>query len=321
MKATARTYTGLQKQQARVLTSTPGKLYRNIALLPGPRCLGLKYYLKSGMVTANTGVTVIEWSRDRMSQIKRELARMPFKDVRFHNGPVETTPDHGPYDLINLDTESSLSMEMLRWIARQDFLPDGELNVWLTAYRHNMPFKESLISTFLNTKRGLRIVSEMRDNFTDILSRPGATELVTGAAIYSALNRYDVSVEPFFNYSEHVNFMYVYRFINLNPAEVPRINIEDILVPGEHQQVAYRPDSGERKMQECVPAKMILEAIQGTTGMRAYTTGQLRRELENGRLSGKNPMMIRAGWKARVSRLVQGELRQQAHRYIDSLKG
>lgn len=323
MQSTARNYSGSQKQAVREKIITPGRLYRSIILLAGEKCRTIEFLLKQGNINENTVITVIERDSFVMSKIKNRFKRYPFKKVNLSNTKVEDTPDYGLYDFMDLDTCSTISPKILNWIAQQRFLPYADVAMWFTAYRSSQKFKDYLSNIFFHTKAGIRVIEDMKDNSTDVRYVYDPIQLVSSAAIYTAINRYSCSVEPVLSYSEHVNSMYVYRFMNLNILPMVRPSLNDILVPVSQitsSQQVWKKDDGQRKLAGKPLMTMILKALDGSSGEKAYATRQLRIEIRSGEIAGKDPKWIRAGYKSYLSKIIENqELKNRAHQFIDKL--
>lgn len=320
MRATARNYTGHQKNAVRYKTVTHGKVYKNILDLPGQHCRSIQTLLDDGNVNGNTAVTVVERYEKTMTTIRHKFASFPFRKVNFPTpGLIENTPDFGPYDYVNLDTCSSLSPAMLNWINRQKFLPGGELNVWLTAYRNRQSFKDSLRTTFLETAAGTRTLLDVRRNAVNELDGTEPDQLVTATAIFAALNRYDCTVRPVLKYCEHVNFMYVYRFTNIRERAIPRPGLEVMVESEDSCRMWDHGGNGPAKLADDPLMVMIVKAVQRGPGAKAYTTRMMRQYIENQKIAGKKTVMVKAGWKSYMSKRYEGGLRLELHNYIDGV--
>ena len=322
MQSTARSYSGLQKQAVREKVITSGRVYKNIILLAGEKCRTVEFMLQQGNINKYTVVTVIERNSSVLEKIKKRFRQYPFIQVNFSHTEVENTPDHGPYDFMDLDTCSTLSASILNWVAQQRFLPDADVAMWFTAYRSSQIFKDTLTTNFLKTRAGIRVVSDMRDNMTDVCYTYAPIHLVSSAAIYTALSRYSCIVKPVLTYSEHVNFMYVYRFTNLNRLVHPRPSLDEILVTEVVSEQQVWPHSDRQIFAAGDPLMaMCLKVVGGSTPQqRAYVTGQLRREIKSGQLAGKDPKWIRAGWKSHLTKVIKDkDTRIKAHQFIDNL--
>jgi len=316
MRQTARNYSGEQKQLVRTQVVTPGKKYERVACLPGPYIRSVLLYLETGNFTKNTEVTVIECKPSVMEEIKRKFNKLPFRKVNYSLGWVEETPDYGPYDLVNLDTCSSLSRSMLNWIAQQRFLEGGEFNVWLTTFRSNQQTRDDLLESFLRTRKGVSVLSAIREYMT-----LDPVQMVTAAALYSALNKYNCTPMPMLKYCEHVNFMYVYRFTELTKAKSPRPSLDEVLVKTESEKLDWT-GKGHSPTKLANDSLLIqcLKVLRGEAHP-AYTTRQFRIEIKNGTLAGKAEKWIKAGWKSTISRMCRGDddMKIRAHAYIDKL--
>ena len=323
MKSTAQKYSGHQKQCVREKILTHKKVYKNIVLLPGEHCRDVKFMLAQKAINSATTITVIERDLVKLNKIKVKFKKYPFKKVHFFHGQIEDCPDYGPYDLVNLDTCSTLSREILDWIASIQFCPNGELAVWLTAYRHRQSFKDSLFNSFFGTKIGLRTVRDMKDQISDFSYRPEQVHTVTAAAIYTALNKYSCSVLPVIAYCEHVNFMYVYKFNDINRILIPRPDLNEVLVElNESHSQTWSSNKSEFNLANDKLMTMLIKVNQNlNSGQRSYITRQLRGEITNGQIIGKSPIMIKAGWKSYISKIFKEDIvsKNKIHEFINGV--
>lgn len=317
MKAVAQNYSGAQKQAARQAVLTPGKTYENVAVLPGPKCKSIINALEHGNFTSKTRVTVIERYAGTLEQIKRRFKKFPFMKVNFSLGLIEKTPSYGPYDLLDLDTCSSLSPDLLDWLHKQDFLDDGEVNLWLTAYRRRQQFRDSLFASYLESAAGLQVMHEIQNNFVRGCE---CIQAVTSSAIYSALSRYSCCPMRPVTYSEHIGVMYVYRYTNLRRLVTPRLSHVDIIKPTDDDTVNWLSTGDYKGLAGCSLTVLILKAIDGAPSVKAYATRQLRNHIKNGVIVGKSEKMIKAGWKSYFGRIATDcDLRSKVYRFISAV--
>lgn len=314
MKATARSYAGQAKKAARHGCVTPGKVYRNALLLPGEGLRDFTHFRETGNFTDTTHIVVVERDPKIMAKIARKLAAHPNPAV-FCPGELESTPDHGPYDLLNLDTCSALSPKILDWLGKQKLLPGAEVNLWLADYRGGSWFARELYDRYFFGE-GLKVVHQLYSKCHDYQNR-SADEIAAAAAIYSTLKNYDCDVQPLRKYSEHQGSMRVFRFTNCRHRPQPRHAATTHATPYKlHARPARLVES--KNLSKDTATALCLRHNEGP-GVKAYATKQLRKKIRDGVMAGKQARRIKAALKARVSRLASGQRRKNTHDFIDNL--
>jgi hypothetical protein len=317
-------FEGLRKKRMRDLVLA-GKFSR-ILDLPAPPCKSIIHLLRNDSIDKNTHVTVVERDKRNLAAIRRRFNRFPFTNVRFHQGVVEKCPYFGPYDLVNLDTEVALTHNLLTWIANLNMMPGGQLNVWVTANRARGDYTESLYETFHYTKEGLRAIQKVRRENEEAFQGVSEFQIILAAILYSALNMYDFEMPRIEWYADNVNRMYVYQLKNFQKRKTPKCEyFDDFFVWKKRVWKEDREQYPEReeKLSDLTVAQMCIRAVQTEQmGEKAYASRIMRMRLEDGIVLEKTPKMIKAGWKACVSKICKDNLlRIRVHAFIDKTCG
>jgi hypothetical protein len=311
-------YSSNAKQLIRASTISGGRRYKRILDLPAIFCRSPKFFVESGAAGPETEIVAVERRASQAARIDSKLKKLPFGKVTTFVGELHDCPHTGPYDLVNADTCSGLSLDLLKWIGSLEFLPGAELNLWVTPFRARGQFKQDLVATFRHSDYGMEKYAEL--DIRGIF--PFGIDISVSCsvcAISCAMNRYNsIPIAPML-YTQHKNMMRVYRFTNINKANVSAPPIEKIISPGDYEYEASL-SRGEGLIPEgLLFAEHALFAADNPAA-RGYIKGLFRTRLRDQKIGGKDPKWVKAGWKAHVSRIrkYDPELVQRAHRFIDA---
>lgn len=304
-------YNGALKQKMRDRVAVPGRVAESLVDLPAAGCRSVIDYYRKGIITLDTPIYAIEFHKPTAETIKRKLRKLGFKNATVFNGRVEDCPYKGPFDIVNLDTESTMSRQLLDWVGQIDFIPGGELNLWVCANRSVGRWCEQLHQTFFETAAGRKIYHEVCRH-TGVFK---PQDVVAMSAVFAALNRYDFNIEKPFHYTQHVMPMFVYRFMGMQQSST-RQSLADILVGDVQYETVGGREKGEA-IDGNIP-QMCLKCLE-SPGKRAYVTRLLRQMLVRRKLENKDPFWVKAGWKSAISRICKDEaIAYSAHQLVDA---
>jgi len=308
-------YSTAIKQKMREATVTKGKRYNSVLDLPAQKCYSAKFLFSEGHIGPWTNFVAVECFSQISEMITKELGKISLKKVDVYNGMLHDCPHIGPYDLVNADTCNSLSQNLLDFISLIDFLPEGELNLWLTPFRNNGQFKNDLIESLLPTDiwTKLELSGAIRGN---IPIEVGASL----CAIYSALNRFDCIVHTPIKYCQHVLPMWIYRFTNLHTPKSPRASLANFMISSNYESVHY-DNKKSLVIPECDSLSQLVSYAVGQEkmGVKSYVMKRLRNEMRERKISGAEVKWVKAGWKAAISRTnIEPSMLRMAHAMIDA---
>jgi hypothetical protein len=319
MKSKTEKYHGVQKQIIRNLCSTPNKKYKSILDLPGKECHSVKHFQTENNISTQTKILCVEHKANFCEEIERKISRLGLaKQTTIFQGRAEKCPHLGPFDLVNLDTCSHLSENMLSWIANLKFIANGELNVWVTTAHVSLGFKNALYRLFYQTKEGQKLYNQIESDNHGVFKNIDPFMAVSACAIRCVLNKFKLRVELPVEYTEHVNRMHMFRFTHINPGQEVNIDFFSKFEINENEKASFESSRANNKLSGNI-VNMCRQIVE-TKNSKNYLVRMIRSELKSGSIEGKDPKWIKAGWKSFASKNYKQEpsLVKEIHQLIDS---
>jgi len=306
---------------------TDGRTYRNIIDLCGPQMLSQKHLVCGRHLDHRSVVTIIERDRQHAGTIaSRWKSSGLWSKPSIHVGDVESCPVSGEYDWVNLDTCSSFSLGLAEWISKVKFAKYGELNVWLTTYRSNTAFLNSLHKTFnKHCDTPNKLLAEGDDGehpFLDFIDRDDRSDvLFTASGIAQSLNHYEYRIWPVRTYTHHRASMFLYRFTNILPKRKVTPSLSDILLRADRTNIKYESKKVSGVVGEFTKiTDLLLLVAGGADNYWPYTASRMRIKIKENEMVHKTPKMTKAGWKSHISKIERdAEIRDNCHRLIERI--
>lgn len=288
---------GVYKNISRDFLSQPGKIYKSIFTIPGPKLRCVKHLIKNGNTNSETVIKMVEINKKVFKTAKtlfeKEYARY-FKNFDFVCADFTDLHNLDKFDLVNLDTMSSLNESILDFIKNLSFYPNSSLIVNLCGYRNNYDFLQKIINYYF-CNNNLLFLEKQRLVYCN-----NVEEQVTLTAILESLlnNGYEATPLKPYVYCDKVTKMkdYIFRGIYpIKPLESSFVFDENLmLTTGSYSK------SPESTLDQTTITSMILSIK--TSGHRAYVKRIINLNLEKAKILDKNPTMVLAGYKAEVTK-------------------
>lgn len=299
------------------------KRYSSIIDLPAPECLSIENLQQHRAIASNAKFVLFENKRSNVRPIKSKMTRLGYKGkCEVIEKDFTSISLDGEYDWVNLDTCSSLSMPMLRFISRLKFIPGGDLNVWLTGYRSRNRFLNDLLETFLRCPEGQAITQSAQEQYKSQLKDCDSESLVTVLALILAMRQYTFQLDVPCKYSDTATTMTMFRMWDIRPStpvwpEFGKIFKSD----NPFESLDYESKHDHRASADDPVLDLCLKGIdESDKSLRSFVVRTLRQSLKIAVGNGKGEKWVKAGWKSTISKNVgDPDARNKCHELITNI--
>ncbi len=304
------------KQAARNWSVTTGRLYESILDLPADKCLSIEALVEGGNVRpATTKVVAVDRDAGAVELIDRKLRRMNFRSFRVLKLDVSKPKEWAGvklprFDWCNLDTCNTPCHGVAEWLKTVDFLPGGELNVWLTVFRNSQGFQQKVQHSFFSTIAGIRAIRAIEEENPMVFAGVKPDSKIVQAVLYYAVSRYDCTPHKVYNYTMSKNPMSVYRYTDMEAAKAVKPTLDSLLVePVKSTKVAIKwPVVTAPTFASNNPVELFhYAATHNCRHSKGKGTIELRRRMTEGAVNGSTPKRFKAAWKAEATKKFPGD--------------